>query len=185
MAKKPPATRNRKAIGRPTEYKPEYIDQAFNLSLLGLEDTRIAELLGTSRTGLDRWKRAHPLFREAFKRGRDQADSKVAGALYERALGYSHPAEKIFVTKEGRVVKVPYIQHYPPDTAALTFFLSNRQRELWRRDPGGGQINLNISLEQVVLNALKLRERRAKGKEIERATAEDDVPKRLEAARDD
>jgi hypothetical protein len=76
---------------------------------------RIAELLGTSRAGLDRWKRAHRRFREAFERGRDGADAAIAGALYKRAIGYSHQAEKIHVLKDGTVVRVPYIQHYPPD----------------------------------------------------------------------
>ena len=89
----PDRVRGRK-IGRPTGYRPAYIDQAFKFCLLGLDDRRIAELLGTSRAGLDRWKRAYPRFREAFERGRDRADAAVAGALYKRAIGYSHPAEK-------------------------------------------------------------------------------------------
>jgi hypothetical protein len=156
--KKAVPTRNRKAIGRPSGYKPAYIDQAFKFCLLGLDDKRIAELLGTSRAGLDRWKRAYPRFREAIERGRDRADAAVAGALYKRALGYSHPAEKIHVLKDGTVVRVPYTQHYPPDTAALNFFLANRQRDLWRRDPVAGDLNINLSLEQLVLGAIKLRE---------------------------
>jgi hypothetical protein len=86
------------------------------------------------------------------------ADAAVAGALYKRAMGYSHPAEKIHVTKDGDVIKVPYTQHYPPDTAALNFFLANRQRELWRRDPAGGDVNVNLSLHDLVMGAIKLRE---------------------------
>jgi hypothetical protein len=153
----PDSVRGRK-IGRPTGYRPAYIDQAFKFCLLGLDDKRIAVLLGTSRAGLDRWKRAYPRFREAFERGRDRADAAVAGALYKRAMGYSHPAEKIHVTKDGDVIKVPYTQHYPPDTAALNFFLANRQRELWRRDPAGGDVNVNLSLHDLVMGAIKLRE---------------------------
>jgi hypothetical protein len=166
--KKPLSRRSRRAIGRPSGYKSAYVDQAFKFCLLGLDDRRIAELLGTSRAGLDRWRRAFPAFKRAFERGRDEADSKVAKALYERAMGYEHPAEKIFLSKTGQVVRVRYIQHYPPDTAALTFFLANRQRELWRRDPIGGDVNINLSLEQLVLDSIKLREAdEAKAKVIE------------------
>jgi hypothetical protein len=165
--KKRPPTRNRKAIGRPSGYKSAYVDQAFKFCLLGLDDRRIAELLGTSRAGLNRWKRSYPRFREAFGRGRDGADAAVAGALYKRAIGYSHPAEKIHVHKDGTVVRVPYIQHYPPDTSAVNFFLANRQRDLWRRDPVAGDVNIHLSLEQLVLDSMKLREAESAPKVIE------------------
>jgi hypothetical protein len=52
----------------------------------------------------------------------------------------------------------PIIKRYPPDTSAANFFLANRQRELWRRDPVGGDLNINVSLEQLVLDSMKLRE---------------------------
>jgi hypothetical protein len=166
--KKPLSRRSRRAIGRPSGYKSAYVDQAFKFCLLGLDDRRIAELLGTSRAGLNRWKRSYPRFRDAFERGRDGADAAIAGALYKRAIGYSHPAEKIHVLKDGTVVRVPYIQHYPPDTPALNFFLANRQRDLWRRDPVAGDLNINVSLEQLVLDSMKLREAdEAKAKVIE------------------
>jgi hypothetical protein len=166
--KKPLSRRSRRAIGRPSGYKSAYVDQAFKFCLLGLDDKRIAELLGTSRAGLNRWKESYPRFREAFERGRDGADAAIAGALYKRAIGYSHKAEKIHVLKDGTVVRVPYIQHYPPDTPALNFFLANRQRDLWRRDPVAGDLNINFSLEQLVLDSMKLREAdEAKAKVIE------------------
>jgi hypothetical protein len=167
--KKTLPTRNRKAIGRPSGYKPAYIDQAFKFCLLGLDDKRIADLLGTSRAGLDRWKRSYPRFREVFERGRDIADGKVAKALYKRALGYSHPAEKISLGKNGEVLRAKYTMHYPPDAAALAFYLSNRQRELWRRDPVAGDLNINVSLKQLVLGSIKRRESE-QGKMIEAET---------------
>jgi hypothetical protein len=171
--KKPLSRRSRRAIGRPSGYKSAYVDQAFKFCLLGLDDKRIAELLGTSRAGLNRWKRSYPRFREAFERGRDGADAAVAGALYQRAIGYSHPAEKIHFDKDGNVHRAPYIQHYPPDTPALNFFLANRQRDLWRRDPVAGDLNINVSLEQLVLDSMKLREAdEAKAKVIEHEPTE-------------
>jgi hypothetical protein len=163
--KKTLPTRNRKAIGRPSGYKPAYIDQAFKFCLLGLDDKRIAELLGTSRAGLDRWKRAYPRFREAFERGRDSADAAVAGALYKRAMGYSHPAEKISFAKDGTVLRARYTMHYPPDPTALAFYLSNRSRAIWQTKPSA-ELNVNISLQDLVRASLKL-EASEKAKVIE------------------
>ena len=108
----------------------------------------------------------------------DGADAFVAGALYERAIGYTHKAEKIHVLKDGTVVRVPYIQHYPPDIPALNFFLANRQRDLWRHDPVAGDPNINFSLEQLVLDSMKLREAdEAKAKVIEHEPTEPEKTK--------
>jgi hypothetical protein len=175
--KKPLSRPSQKAIGRPSGYKSAYIDQAFKFCLLGLDDRRIAELLGTSRAGLNRWKRSYPRFREAFGRGRDGADAAVAGALYRRAIGYSHPAEKIHFDKDGNVHRARYIQHYPPDTPALNFFLANRQRDLWRRDPVAGDVNIHLSLEQLVLDSMKLREAESAPKVIEHEPTEPEKTK--------
>ena len=144
--KKP--ARKRKAVGRPSGYKPAYVARAFDLCLLGLPDERIAELLGTGLAGLKRWKQAYPRFARSFELGRAEADGKVAGALYQKAVGYSHSAEKIHVLKDGTVVRVPYTERFPPDSAALAFYLSNRQREFWHRDPLAGNLNVNLNLSK-------------------------------------
>jgi hypothetical protein len=73
---------------------------------------------------------------------------------------------------------VPYIQHYPPDIPALNFFLANRQRDLWRHDPVAGDLNINFSLEQLVLDSMKLREAdEAKAKVIEHEPTEPEKTK--------
>ena len=43
--------------------------------------------------------------------------------LYERAVGYSHPAVKIFNDKYAGIVQADYTEHYPPDTAAAKLFV--------------------------------------------------------------
>jgi hypothetical protein len=65
---------------------------------------------------------------------RDESDADVAVKLRERALGYSHQSEKIFLTKDGEVVRVETIEHYPPDTKAAETWLYNRQPSKWKRD---------------------------------------------------
>jgi hypothetical protein len=63
--------------------------------------------------------------------GRDIADANVGKSLYDRAMGYSHPEDKIFV-HNGETIIVPTTKHYPPDTASAIFWLKNRQPAKWR-----------------------------------------------------
>ena len=63
--------------GRPTDYKPEYIDQAFRLCLLGATDKEMANFWGVEESTINNWKLAHPEFLESIKAGKIDADTKV------------------------------------------------------------------------------------------------------------
>ncbi len=117
--------------GRPTDYKPEYVERVFKLALLGATDEEIADILGIVVQTLYNWDEQHPEFMEARARGKDDADANVADRLYKRALGYSHEAVKI-LQYEGQPVIVPYTEHYPPDTQAASWWLKNRQGKRWK-----------------------------------------------------
>lgn len=127
-AKKKPAQRK---IGRPTVFKPEYVEQVFKLCLLGATDKEIADIFGVDERTINRWKVDHPAFCQSMVDGKGKADAEVANSLYRRALGYSHKAVKIMQDK-GQPVIVPYTEHYPPDTEAGKFWLKNRQKAAWR-----------------------------------------------------
>jgi hypothetical protein len=64
--------------------------------------------------------------------GKAEADNRVERSLYERANGYSYDAEKIFCDKNGKVTRVPYREHVPPDVTAGIFWLKNRDPAHWR-----------------------------------------------------
>lgn len=117
--------------GRPSKFREEFTDQVYRLALLGLSDIEIAQFFEVPEQTLYRWDKAHPEFREARARGKIPADGKVARAVFKRALGYSHEAVKI-MQYEGNPIEVPYIEHYPPDTQAATWWLKNRQPDKWR-----------------------------------------------------
>jgi hypothetical protein len=53
-------------------------------------------------------------------------------SLYQRAIGYSYDAEKIFCDRNGEVTRVPYVEHVPPDVTACIFWLKNRKPADWR-----------------------------------------------------
>ncbi|MBY4947010.1 helix-turn-helix domain-containing protein [Cupriavidus respiraculi] len=142
-------------MARPSSYKPEFAEQARKLCLLGATDKEMADVFGVSETTLNNWKTAHPEFLVSLKAGKDEADANVADRLYQRAMGYSHPAEKIVVVA-GAIERVAYTEHYPPDTTAAIFWLKNRKKREWRdkidhemTGADGGPIDHSVSVKFV------------------------------------
>ncbi len=125
----------RSAGGRKPDYHPTCDEMATRFCLLGATDEELGRCFGVGETTVKNWMHKYPTFRDAVVAGRAEADAKVANSLYHRANGYSHPAEKIFVAKDGEVVRAEYTEHYPPDTASMIFWLKNRRRDLWRDTP--------------------------------------------------
>lgn len=117
--------------GRPTKYRTGYDRFAFQFALLGATNEELASSLNIDIGTLHNWKHQHPSFLSAIKKGKEEADARVANALYHRALGYEHPEEKVFLYK-GEPVVVPTTKHHPPDTGAAFIWLKNRQPHLWR-----------------------------------------------------
>lgn len=117
--------------GRPTEYRPEFVEQARKLAQLGATDREVADFFSVSEATIYRWQHSHPEFCEALKVGKDSADNRVEKSLYRRAVGYTYDAVKIF-QYEGSPVVEPYEEHVPPDTTACIFWLKNRRRKDWR-----------------------------------------------------
>jgi len=74
-------------------------------------------------------------------------DAEVAYRLYMRAKGYEHPEIKVFC-QNGKIVTHEVIKHYPPETAAIAFWLKNRQPKTWRNSydftSGGEKITPRI-----------------------------------------
>jgi hypothetical protein len=120
------------AGGRPSKFKPEFIEQARKLAALGATDREAADFFGVNEATLHRWKHEHAEFCESLKVGKEQADDRVEQSLYRRAVGYQHDAVKIHVSASGEITQVPFTEHYPPDTTAGIFWLKNRRKEVWR-----------------------------------------------------
>lgn len=131
------------AGGRPTKYKKEYARQAEKICLLGATDEFLADYFEVDVSTIGNWKNAHPEFIEAIKKGKQQSDLAVSESLYGRAIGYSHPEEKVF-NNQGEIVTHNTIKHYPPDPTAAIFWLKNRQPKLWRDRQEVDQRVMNI-----------------------------------------
>lgn len=120
-----------KKPGRPSSFKPEYIEQAQKLCALGATDEEMAGFFEVAVSTFYLWKNQHPEFSEALKSAKAAADDRVERSLYNRAVGYTFDSEKVFQF-QGQVVRAPVKEHVPPDTTAAIFWLKNRRSKEWR-----------------------------------------------------
>lgn len=145
-------------VGRPTKYREEFAEQAYKLCLLGATDQEMADFFGVVLSTLNLWKLEVPEFSESITQGKTLADANVAERLYQRAMGYTHPEDKIF-NDSGTPLIVPTLKHYPPDTQAASLWLRNRQSAKWRdkqdvehAGPGGGPQQHEHKVEWTVVD---------------------------------
>jgi hypothetical protein len=128
-ARKDPS--DKQPAGRPSKFKPEFVQQAEKLAALGATDREAAEFFGVDERTLNRWKHTEPGFCQSLNVGKETADARVVQSLYRRAVGYSFDSEKVFQF-QGVIVRAETVEHVPPDTTAGIFWLKNRDPESWR-----------------------------------------------------
>jgi hypothetical protein len=123
--------KEKRKVGAPTKYKPDYARQAYKYALLGLTLEDMADLFDVSHQTIYDWKKAQPKFLEAIQEGGRKADATVAESLYKRAIGYSHQEDHIS-NYMGNITITPTIKHYPPDTKAANVWLGVRDPSRWK-----------------------------------------------------
>lgn len=137
--------------GRRTKYQGEATcEKCRLLCLKGATDEMLALALDIEPSTLYKWKLDFPEFSEALKGAKTDYDAQVEEALFKRALGYSHPAVKIFCDKDGCVTEAPYTERFPPDATSMIFWLKNRQPARWREKQEvehSGELKLTPALE--------------------------------------
>ncbi len=123
------------------KYNKEFAEQALKLCYMGATDLDLANFFEVCIQTIWNWRATHREFADAVNKvSKEFADKRVERSLYQRAVGYTYDAVKIFNGPEG-VVKVPYREHMPPDPVSCIFWLKNRRREEWR-DAGPAANNL-------------------------------------------
>lgn len=111
--------------GAPSKYNAKYNEQARKLCLLGSTDESLADFFEISVATINNWKINHPKFLESIREGKTVADANVADALYNKAIGYSHPDVHIS-NFQGEITQTPITKRYAPDTGAAFIWLKNR-----------------------------------------------------------
>lgn len=117
--------------GRPTDFRPEFVEQSKKLCKLGATDQEVADFFDVNVATIYRWKISQPAFCEALKAGKEIADERVERSLFAKAIGFEHDTHKIF-QYEGAPVVVPFREKVAPDTVACIFWLKNRKPKEWR-----------------------------------------------------
>lgn len=135
-------------MARPSAYRKEYADQARELCELGATDFELAIFFKVDVRTIYNWKHSHPAFFQALKVGKDALDDRVERSLYQRAVGYSFNAEKIF-HHQGAITRADYVEHVPPDPGAAMSWLKNRRGDKWR-DKSDVEHGLTAELADII-----------------------------------
>lgn len=136
--------------GRPSDFKPEFVEQAEKLSKLGATDMEIADFFEVDVRTIHRWKITHPEFCHSLNVGKEEADAKVERSLFQRATGFEHDSVKFFMPAgAAKAVEVPFREYVVPDTTACIFWLKNRKPAEWRdkhelTGEGGGPVRFTL-----------------------------------------
>lgn len=125
-------TKPKHAGGAPKKITKQMAEQITLLLAHGLTEEQVGEVLHINKVTIFRAKQQRE-FCNAVLQSKGTADAEVVKSLYLRAVGYSHPEEKVFCT-DGKITVHRTIKHYPPDVGAITLWLINRQRADWRKE---------------------------------------------------
>lgn len=145
--------------GRPSEYKPEYAEQAAKLCALGATDFELADFFGVNTLTIHRWRHAHDDFCKSVRAGKEMADERVVRSLYQRAVGYSFESEKVY-QYQGEIVRGPVVEHVPPDPGAAKLWLTNRRPEDWRDKQ---EVDVNV-VDKLAERMARMKARKSDGK---------------------
>jgi transcriptional regulator with XRE-family HTH domain len=118
--------------GRPSVYRPEFCELAYECCLIGMTDEGLAEIFGVSEQTINNWKHSYPDFLESITRGKIMADAKVASATFKSAVGEHFVSEdRIIQGVDGQEV-VTLKKQIPPDPRSQIWWMKNRQNKLWK-----------------------------------------------------
>jgi hypothetical protein len=162
-------TKESRKDGRPNKYNDVYHPKAaYEIMSLGATKRKCAAILGIHHDTLYEWSRTYPEFSDSIKRGMDKFNGDLMElALNKKATGftfkektYEKPAIpalivakgqgkreiiatiKAYMDAEGPILTKEVVKYYPPDVAAIKYYLGNREPERWPKNgdlPGEGQ----------------------------------------------
>ncbi len=117
-----------KKVGAPkgtgSKKTPSRMQHILKMTREGKTLDQISENVGVSRRTIANWRCEDWEFASSLKENRDLANGVIKVAVFQKAAGYSHPEEKVFC-HEGQIIRAETTKHYPPDTEAAKFWLTN------------------------------------------------------------
>jgi len=124
------------------KFSTEFASIAEKLSASGASEKDISYILGTSVRGFRKWKKEHPEFKRALRRGKELTQAYLIAQGIKAAAGYDYEetTTKIRLRKNenGEVVEFPevtkYKKHQSTDGKLLMFLVSALDRQLGKND---------------------------------------------------
>lgn len=105
----------------------------------GLTEAQICKNLGVSINAFNKFKKQHDELVQVLKKGKEVAITEIENALFKRALGYEYEEVKTSIRMiDGKETKFTEKsrKHMPPDVAACSILLKNKDRERgWSDNP--------------------------------------------------
>jgi len=126
---------------------------AYKFALKGTSDKELADVFEVNIQTIDLWKRVHPKFQKALRRGKSEANANVAQAWYRRAIGYTVIEDHI-TNDKGTIIITPVRKHIPPDTQAFIKWMALRESENWSETQKFEVKQTHISITKIDLTGL-------------------------------
>jgi len=128
---------NESKTGPKPKYQVDFARQAYVACKEGgFTDVKLAKLFNVSKSLINNWKKDHPKFYDALKKGKDEYDcERVEAALNKRAVGFrfTETTRELDDKKSVMVITKKVSKFIPPDTKAAEFWLCNRNPDRWRK----------------------------------------------------
>ena len=109
--------------GAPSKYDELDLKQVERLALLGWTDYAMHTFFGVVHSTWYKWKSENKALSDILKKWKDNKVENIERSMYERAMGYSHPEDKIFKSQGEEPTIIKTTKHYPPDQRSGEFLL--------------------------------------------------------------
>jgi len=116
----------------PPPYQREYAETVARAAARGATNAELQQLLGVDAQVILLWSMVYDDFANAMAQNEAARIARVQDAMYQRAIGYEQPSEKVIVV-EGKVIHEPIIEHIPADPGAGYKYLEARDPGNWRQ----------------------------------------------------
>ena len=117
------------------QHSKREIAHAFRLSLLGCGNREMAEFFNVTESVIETWRRSHPEFEEAIKRGKQHASMNVVKSLYKMCIGFDVVETKVMEGTNAKGDPVSYkitnTRYVQPNIKAIMYYLQNKEKNLW------------------------------------------------------
>jgi len=134
------------------KWDDRFIQQATQLTFLGLSEQQIADVWGIALVTLHKWKNNKPGFYEALQSGRQGALGTVAASLYKAAVGYEY--DDVAVTSyQGEVTITPIKKYKGPNPWAAAKILALKD-PAWREVQKTESVHTNINIAKLDLSSM-------------------------------